>query len=116
MSKATDMLTTMGGLRGPAAAPKGTTVGLLRGMATGSDYKERKHDIILTASADEIERLRAQRDELLAALEDMTDTHELLYHPRDRHRMASHIGRIANARAAIAKAKEPRSSHEHRGT
>ena len=101
MSKATDMLTTMGGLRGPAAAPKGAshgaddmnaTVGLLRAMATGSEYRERKHDIILTAGADEIERLRAiragqaktievlrdelnkrraQRDELRAALEEL---------------------------------------------
>jgi hypothetical protein len=55
---------------------------------------------------DTIQRLRAICDELLAALEEMTDAHELLYHPQDRNRMANHIGRIANARAAIKKAKE----------
>jgi len=103
MSKATDMLTTMGGLRGPAAAPKGashgaddmkSTVGLLRAMATGSDYRERKHDIILTAGADEIERLRAINAELLAVLEELVFAYN------------EDSSAIRQANAAIKKAKE----------
>jgi hypothetical protein len=132
MSKATDMLTTMGGLRGPAAAPKGAshgaddmnaTVRLLRAMARGSDYKERKHDIILTAGADEIERLRAIREKTLGELEDRTIEVHALRAIRDELLAAleaaqEHVGLVRmqtgfnietireQVRAAIAKAKE----------
>lgn len=37
-------------------------VRLLLAMATGTDYQERKHDIILKAAAAAITRLRAQPD------------------------------------------------------
>ncbi len=36
-----------------------TLINLLRSMATGTDYRERKHDIILIEAANAIEYLRA---------------------------------------------------------
>lgn len=46
---------------------------LLRALATGSIYRDHKHDIILRAAADEIERLRAVNANLVSIVIDDTE-------------------------------------------
>lgn len=49
-------------------------VRLLLAMATGTDYQERKHDIILKAAAAEITRLRAQRAAIVEECSQVAET------------------------------------------
>jgi hypothetical protein len=71
---------------------------------------QRLRDMLDTASLSFDDRLLIQRssdtiEALVGALEAVVDSHEMLFHPKDRHRQANKAQQVGVARVAMARAR-----------